>query len=271
MSTDAGTTWAQQRVLVADSVAFPEGGVFDGAGNAYFAWGDCKSSGCTGSIGGHYRLSKTLAGTTTTTFSKVANAPAGPECTHNVCGFAFFGIQNDVAIDAAGTLYMIWQDGQDHTKAGSPPIAQLSRSTDGGETWEYMGRADDKNSQGCNLSKCYALFPRIEAGAKGQIAVTWMDDRLGSPIDHNNGWNVWLRTSLNGGKSWTGPSQRISRYDPSRPESAPNGYKFPYGDYHGIMLDPDGTMALQIWGEGWNYAGTAKHPGHILFARTAIA
>jgi hypothetical protein len=33
-----------------------------------------------------------------------------------------------------------------------------------------------------------------------------MDDRNGSPINHTNGWNVWLRSSTNGGTSWTGPS-----------------------------------------------------------------
>jgi hypothetical protein len=68
-----------------------------------------------------------------------------------------------------------------------------------------VGRVDDKTASGCAGGACYALYPRIEGGAAGQISVIWMDDRLGAPLDHNNGWNVWYRTSSNGGLSWTRP------------------------------------------------------------------
>ena len=113
---------------------------------------------------------------------------------------------------------------------------QLSSSFDGGKTWTYVGRVDDKTATGCVDSSCYALFPRVEGGRPGQIATMWMDDRLGLPVNHTNGWNVWLRTSVTGGASWTGPSRRVSTFDPSRPQSEPNGYRFPYGDYEGIDL-----------------------------------
>jgi hypothetical protein len=268
-SSDAGATWTETNVLREDVVAFPEGAALDAAHNAWFAWGDCARSSCHGNVAGNYRVSRTLAGTSRTTFALVASAPAGPKCPYDPnCGFAYFGIQDDIAIDARGNIYLLWQDGQDHSKAGSPPIVQLSRCAAGLDctnpaSWAYVGRADDKTATGCAASGCYALFPRIEGGAANRIGIVWMDDRFGAPLDHKNGWNVWYRTSTTGGTTWSGPSVRVSQYDPSRSESRPNGFLFPYGDYQGIDLS--GGTALMIWGEGWNYTGGPSNPGHVVY------
>ena len=96
----------------------------------------------------------------------------------------------------------------------------------------------------------------------------WMDDRKGSPIDHMNGWNVWYRSSTTGGTTWSSAGRQVSSYDPTRPESQPNGFKFPYGDYEGIDLS--GRRALMIWGEGTNYDGGPAAPGHVIYASVAI-
>src|SRR5439155_15834713 len=141
---------------------------------------------------GNYRVSEALAGTYTTSCGLVASAPAGPKCPYAPnCGFAFFGIQDDLAIDAAGNLYLVWQDAQVPGKAGSPPIVQLSRCEAGQDctvdaNWSYVRRVDDKTATGCLHAQCYALFPRVEGGSAGQIATIWMDDRLGAPLDHTN-------------------------------------------------------------------------------------
>ena len=270
-SSDAGRTWTETLVLQAGSVAFAEGAVVDAAGNAWFAWGDCQGS-CTGKTAAVYRVSRTLAGTSSTSFAEVATAPAGPKCPHDPnCGFAYFGPQNDIAIDGAGNLYMVWQDGQEHTTPGSPPIVQLSRCRAGRDctragSWTFVGRADDKTASGCPRSACYALFPRVEGGAGTRIGVIWMDDRNGTPLDHENGWNVWYRTSDDGGTTWSGPSVRVSAPDPARPESEPHGFLFPYGDYQGIDITPTGRAVL-VWGEGHDWLGGPDHPGHIVYAR----
>ncbi len=272
-SADGGATWTESVVLDEDEVAFPEGAVMDAKHNVYIAWGDCITPNCKGDVAGDYRVSRTKAGTSKTVFHEVAAAPSGPRCPYAPdCGFAFFGIQDDIAIDAAGTLYVVWQDGQEHSEAGSPPIVQLSSSADGGKSWDYVGRVDDKTSSRCKDSACYALFPRIEGGTPGQIAAMWMDDRLGLPVNHMNGWNVWLRTSVTGGASWTGPSRRVSTFDPSRPQSEPNGYRFPYGDYEGIDLQTAGgvTNAVMIWGEGINYEGGPANPGAVVYRSIAF-
>jgi hypothetical protein len=269
-SANGGDTWTEKLVLEDTHVAFPEGGVVDAAGNAWFAWGDCFGS-CTGKTAAIYQVSRTRAGTSNTVFARIAEGPAGPHCPPSVfCGFAYFGPQDDIAIDAAGNLYLVWQDTLDG-KPGRPPIVQLSACSAGCQraaNWEYVGRVDDKTATGCAGGECYALFPRIEGGVAGQIGVIWMDDRLGEPLDHNNGWNVWFRTSANGGNSWSGPSERVSQFDPSRSESHPNGFEFPYGDYQGIDFNATGRAAI-VWGEGQNYVGGPSNPGHVIYRSLA--
>jgi hypothetical protein len=266
-SDDGGATWQERMVLEDTHVAFPEGGVVDAAGNAWFAWGDCYGS-CTGKTAAVYRVSRTKAGTLRTRFAAVAEGTAGPHCPPSVsCGFAYWGPQDDIAIDASGNLYLVWQDALPH-KPGRPPIVRLSSCSAGDDctrasSWRRVGRVDDKTATGCAGGQCYALYPRIEGGSAGKIGVIWMDDRLGAPLDHNNGWNVWYRTSKNGGLTWGGPSVRVSQYDPTRSESHPNGFEFPYGDYQGIDLL--GNVAVMAWGEGHNYVGGPTNPGHVIY------
>src|SRR5262249_40858953 len=186
------------------NVGFPEGAVVDGAGNAWFAWADCRSSNCTGTPAVDYRVSRTQAGTSTPAFVVVGTSPARPDCPLGRCGVLFFGPQDDITIDQGGNLYLVWQDGQVPTTSKSPPIVNLSRCASGldctsAANWSLMGRVDDKNASGCAGSGCYALFPRVEGRTANNLSVVWMDDRSGSPLDHENGWNLWLRSSTNAG------------------------------------------------------------------------
>jgi hypothetical protein len=268
VSTDAGRSFTETDVLRQGVVGFSEGGVLDSRGNAWFAWADCQTSSCKGVPAADYRVSETLAGTSQTRFADVATGDQGPACPFgSACGFSFFGPQDDIGIDAAGTLYLVWQQGQDPATRGSPPIINLSRcSSDctSGSSWSFAGRVDDKNASGCAGSACYALFPAIAGGSKGQIHVTWFDDRNGNPLDHRNGWNVWYRTSTDGGATWTTPGQRMSAYMPAESQSGPTGFLFPYGDYMRIELNPNcGNKPVMAWGEGHDWVGGPSAPGHI--------
>jgi len=182
VSTDGGATFTETDVLQADVVGFSEGGVLDAHGNAWFAWADCQTSSCKGVPAADYRVSETLAGTSQTSFAVIATGDQGPACPFSSCGFSFFGPQDDIGIDAAGTLYLLWQQGQDPGVRGSPPIINLSRCAadcTSAAGWSFVGRVDDKNASGCAASACYALFPTIAGGSAGQIHVTWYDDRNG--------------------------------------------------------------------------------------------
>ena len=274
VSANGGSTFTQHLVDSTDVVGFAEGGVFDAQGNAWFAWGDCQSSNCTGSPAADYRVSETLAGGGTTTFSPViAQAPQAPGCPYSKCGFAYFGAQDAIAIDSAGTLYLAWQDGQVHTQAKSPTVINLSRCSSNCTTaagWSLVGRVDDKTASNCPDSACYALFPNIVAGGPGQLFATWIDDRndsLDGTVDHVDGYNLWYRASTSGGTSWTTAGQRISQYDPSQSQETPSGFLFPYGDYTGLILNATCTTPApaMAWGEGHSWTGGASAPGHIEF------
>jgi len=263
LSTDGAATWTQSNVLRADVVAFAEGGVVDPQGNVVFAWADCQSSSCSGVPAVDYRVSKTTAGTLSTTFALVGTAVQGPDCPFGSCGFAYWSPQSAIGIDAGGTVYLATGQGQSSTARKSPPIVNLYRSSDA-VSWTSLGRVDDKNASGCAASACYALYPTVIGGAAGNVSVAWMDDRAGSPVDHMNGWNVWLRTSTNGGSTWSGASVKVSGYDATQTQEQPNGFKFPYGDYMGIGINGCGAPML-TWGEGQNWTGGATSPGHVEF------
>ena len=79
-----------------------------------------------------------------------------------------------------------------------------------------------------------------------------------------SGWNVWYRTSADGGATWTTPGQRMSAYMPAESQSGPAGFLFPYGDYMRIELNPNcGGKPVMVWGEGHDWAGGPSAPGHI--------
>ena len=275
VSTDGGATFTQHLADSTFVVGFAEGGVFDSHGNAWFAWGDCETSNCTGTPAADYRVSETLAGTGTTTFSPViGQTPQGPDCPYSSCGFAYFGGQDAIAIDSAGTIYLAWQAGQVQTQRKSPTIINLSRCSSNCTSsagWSLVGRVDDKTAANCPNAACYALFPSIVAAGPGQLFATWMDDRndsLDGTVDHVDGYNLWYRASTNGGTSWTTPGQQISQFDPAQSQSTANGFLFPYGDYTGLIMNttcrtPAPAMS---WGEGHNWVGGASAPGHIEFA-----
>jgi hypothetical protein len=274
VSTDGGATFTQNLVDSTFIVGFAEGGVLDAQGNAWFAWGDCSTSNCTGSPAGHYRVSETLAGGGATTFSPVlATSPQGPDCPYSKCGFAYFGPQDAIAMDSAGTMYLAWQTGQANAPK-SPPIINLSRcqgSCLSAANWSLAGRVDDKTAANCPNSACYALFPNIVAAGPGQLYATWIDDRndsLDGTVDHVDGYNLWFRSSTTGGSTWTGPGEQISQFDPAQSQETPTGFLFPYGDYTGLIMNTacSTPAPAMTWGEGHNWTGGATAPGHIEFA-----
>jgi hypothetical protein len=102
-------------------------------------------------------------------------------------------------------------------------------------------------------------FPAITAGVGGDVRIAWMDTRNQSdpaqPL-----WNVFERTSSNGGATWSAEAQLSGPargYDYILPE----GFRFPFGDYFSMAIDNLGATHV-VWGEGRNY----KSPGSIWYA-----
>ena len=77
-------------------------------------------------------------------------------------------------------------------------------------------------------------------------------------------WNVFQRSSSNGGADLVGRRSQLSGgargFDRTTIMSGPMGFRFPFGDYFSIAIDNLGNTHV-VWGEGRNY----KSPGSIWY------
>ena len=146
--------------------------------------------------------------------------------------------------DAAGTLYALWNAGS--TNKG-PERIYFASSTSGGAIWSPRVDAS-KASSGVEHA-----FPAVTAGSAGDVRIAWMDAR-NSPL-----WNVYYRSSTNGGATWSGES-KLSSYVAGYSYIQPNGFSFPFGDYFEMGIDSRGNTQV-VWGEGLNY----NTPGSIWY------
>lgn len=176
----------------------------------------------------------------------VSSAPPG--CAAQGCEAEYLGAQVALASDAAGTVYALWNAGTAH---GAPERMYFSSSTTGGASWSAKAEVSTADDQ---VEHC---FPAVTAGVAGDVRIAWMDTR------HSPLWNVFHRSSSNGGATWSpetqlsGPARGYDRgYDYVRPD----GFRFPFGDYFSIAIDNLGNTHV-VWGEGRNY----KSPGSIWY------
>jgi hypothetical protein len=74
-------------------------------------------------------------------------------------------------------------------------------------------------------------------------------------------WNVYYRTSANGGSSWSGESV-LSTYVAGYSYIFADGFRFPFGDYFDMDIDSQGHTQT-AWGEGYNWLT----PGDVWYTR----
>lgn len=168
--------------------------------------------------------------------------PPGPSC--NLCGWDFMGTGSAIAVDGAGTVYAIYNAPRVNH---GPPSVWMRSSGDGGQTWSARSLIS------AVAPGAWHAFPSIAAGAAGDVRVDWMDNRTGA-------YNVWYRSSANGGATWSSDVQG-SQFAAGYSYITAEGFAFPYGDYTTLNLDPGGHVYL-AWGEGPNYLG----PGNVFVA-----
>jgi len=221
------------------------GATVDPDGSVYFSWTAYARREFSSRLVNIYVSRSTDGGRTwTTILLDVSGAP--PDCAAKGCEPGYLGAQIALASDAAGTVYALWNAGSKH---GGAERMYFSSSTTGGASWSAkvdISGADSKVEHG---------FPAISAGEAGDVRIAWMDER------NQSLWNVFHRSSSNGGATWSGEVQLSGPtrgYDYIRPD----GFRFPFGDYFSIAIDNLGTTHA-VWGEGRNY----KSPGSIWYTR----
>jgi hypothetical protein len=225
------------------------GATVDANGEVYFSWTAYTRQESGGRPVSLY-VSRSVDVGNTWTSVLLDNSGAPPDCSAQGCEDGYLGAQIALASDAAGTLYALWNAGGAN---GGTERMYFSSSTTGGASWS--ARAEVSSAE-VSVEHC---FPAITAGAGGDVRIAWMDTRNSSLPSHPL-WNVFQRSSSNGGATWS-PENRISGPVSGYDYILPDGFKFPFGDYFSIAIDNLGTTQV-VWGEGRNF----KAPGSIWYA-----
>jgi hypothetical protein len=225
------------------------GATIDPTGAVYFSWTSYGRESSNRPVSLYVSQSTDGGRNWNTVLLDASGAP--PDCSAASCETGYLGAQVALASDAAGTLYALWSAG---TSNGGPERMYFSSSTSGGASWS--GKVD-VSSAGALAEHC---FPALTAGVGGDVRIAWMDTR-NHALPNQPMWNVFQRSSSNGGATWSAEAQLSGPargYDYILPE----GFRFPFGDYFSMAIDNLGTTHV-VWGEGRNY----KSPGSIWYTR----
>ncbi|HEY3334484.1 MAG TPA: sialidase family protein [Candidatus Limnocylindrales bacterium] len=252
-SHDGGQTWSSVKAEVKAKGklgwSLAGGGTVAPNGDVHFSWaGYEQNGGAKGPVNLFVSTSTDAGATWSSTVVDVSGSP--PDCSIDLCGWAYLGAQITMASDASGTLYALWNAGPSDTKR-APERIWFARSNDGGATWSAR---EDVSSAAAGVAHA---FPAIAAEGDGTVRIAWMDARApGGSL-----WNVYHRSSTDGGTTWSSEAD-ISGYASGYGYIQPDGFEFPFGDYFELAIGGDG-LTHAVFGEGLNY----DTPGSIWYTR----
>jgi hypothetical protein len=259
VSHDGGKHWSTHNLVGTTNselgVSLPSGGAIDSKGNAYFAWNGANNPGQAKGTKNLYVTRSTDGGVTWTTSVVDVSQPSF-RC--GCPGWDYWGSQMALGIDAKDRIYVLWDAA--HTGSGIQRL-YFARSVDRAASWSPAADVSLAPT-GSNH-----LFPAIAARGDGDVRIGWMDDRNGFDTgaeDPNARWNVYYRSSADGGASWSAEA-KLSQYVAGfsyKYATPKDGFAEPYGDYFELDIDGAGQTHA-IWGEGPSYVG----PGNVWYAR----
>jgi len=123
-------------------------------------------------------------------------------------------------------------------------------STDEGRTWSPR--------QALSVAGENATTPAVESRDAGDVRAWYMQT---AHHDDPDDWNVFYRSSTDGGRTWTTPV-KLSDATSGAGYKHPAGFDEVYGDYGEIAITNTGR-AIATWGEGFSWDG----PGGVWFNR----
>ena len=246
-SHDFGETWTQQKLSNDKRYYYAYDGRVLGDGAVVFSESSIVYSGLTnvsGEVWHHAVISRNKGATWQNTV--VAKVPTAEPCVADGCGPDFYAGQTSVVADAPGHLVFAYEG---PTVSGGPQRVYISRSSDNGRTWS-AGTPVSVNGE-------HATGPRLASSGGGNVRLWFMQTAGG---DHD-AWNVFYRTSSNGGGTWSSPV-RISDHPGGAAEyvNADGSFHEIYGDYGEIDITNTGKT-VAVWGEGFSWTG----PGNTWF------
>ena len=170
----------------------------------------------------------------------VAKTPVGESCVADGCKPDFYIGQSSVIDDAPGHLVFAYEGPK---TAGGPQRIYVSKSTNAGRTWS-AGVPLSVNGEN-------ATQPRLASSGGGNVRIWYMQTADG---DNPDAWNVWYRSSSNGGTSWSAPVKISDAPAGVAGYVGDDGFGEVYGDYGEIAVTNTGKT-VAIWGEGFSYTG----------------
>ncbi|HEY0390014.1 MAG TPA: sialidase family protein [Gaiellales bacterium] len=241
-SHDSGATWTQQQLTSDKRYYYAYDGRVLQDGTVVFSESSLVYSGSKvvgGEIWHHAIISRDNGANWQNVV--VAKVPVGEPCTSEGCGPDFYTGQTSVVTDGQGDLVFAYEG---PGAALGPQRVYISVSTDEGRTWS-AGQAVSANGEN-------ATGPRLASSGSGGDARIWYMQTSGG--DGAGSWNVWYRSSQNGGRSWSSPVEIDDAPAGATGYVNARGFDEIYGDY-GEMSVTSAGKSIAVWGEGFSYLG----------------
>jgi hypothetical protein len=238
-SHDYGKTWTQTRIVTSkryffayDADVLPDGTVVFAESSLLYTGGGVENQ-----VWHHVILSRD--GGDTWQNKIVDKVGVGESCVAEGCYPDFYLGQPSIASDARGHLVYAYEGA---TRAYAPQRVYVSRSSDEGRTWsERIALSTDGEN---------ATQPRVAAIGNGDARLWYMQTSNG---DDPDAWNVWYRSSSDGGRTWSAPV-KLSDATSGAGYKAADGFEEIYGDYGEIAITSAGKT-FAAWGEAFSYLG----------------
>lgn len=250
-SHDGGQTFTEVKVNQNGKLGWSlaGGGTVLPNGTVVFAWAGYEGSGgAKAKVNLYVSLSSNGGAAWTTKLLDISSSP--PDCSDYLCGWAYLGAQVVLTSDSSGNLYALWNAG---STAKGPERIYFSKSTNSGSTWSA------KQDVSLAPAGTHHAFPAIAATGNGDVRISWMDARAAN--GGQDRWNVYYRSSSNGGSSWTSEVD-LTSFVSGFTYIFADGFRYPFGDYYEIDIDEQGTAHL-IFGIGYNY----DSPGSVWYVK----
>jgi BNR repeat-like domain len=240
-SHDYGATWTQQKLSDDKRYYYAYDARVLSDGTVVFSESSIVYSGLTkveGEVWHHAVISRDHGATWENVV--VAKVPLGENCVADGCGPDFYAGQTSVVSDSPGHLVFAYEG---PTTAAGPQRVYVSTSSNGGRTWS-AGLALSVNGQN-------ATQPRLASSGGGNARIWYMQTSGG---DNPDAWNVWYRSSTNGGRTWSSPVKIDDAPAGAAGYINADGFGEIYGDYGEIAVTNTGKT-VAVWGEGFSYTG----------------
>ena len=186
-SHNYGATWTQQQLSDSKRYYYAYDGRVLADGTVVFSESSVEYSGLKnvgGEVWHHAVISRDQGATWENVV--VAKVPVGEPCVAEGCSPDFYTGQTSVVSDSTGHLVFAYEA---PAAGGGPQRIFVKTSSDEGRTW---GPATALSVSGEN-----ATGPRLASSGNGDVRMWYMQTAHG---DDPDAWNVWYRSSPNGGR-----------------------------------------------------------------------